>query len=172
MPTPKQWSSAAELIADMRSCDWQGWFSEGRIKHVNSDWQSIANGAVGANTFRAFTKLPSRPSVVFREWAYKSLAGGSSRYSGLMAVNSQAEYDKWLKELAGSFRRRWKREMGSDIPFGPSLKLPNLLMKCACLWHEVPKSKSNRLIWYLHVPLDSYTIQAVRNCTALGGTVA
>ncbi len=138
---------------------------------AQSDWHSIVDGAVGANTFRAFARLPNRPSAVFREWAYEFLVAGGEHFSNLMAINSQLEYDEWLIECAGTFRRHWKRRMGSEIPFGPSLKLPNLLMKSACLWRGIPKSKSNRLIWRLHVPLDSYTIQAVRNCMDPGGTI-
>ncbi len=171
MPTPKRWGSDKELITDMRNCDWKGSFAERRIKCAQSDWQSIVQGAVGANTFRAFTRLPNRPSVVFREWAYKSLEAGGEYFSKLSAINSQLEYDEWLNEYAGTFRRAWRRQMGSEIPFGPSMKLPNLLMKSACLWRGIPKSRSNRLIWYLHVPLDSFTIQAVRDCTDPGGTI-
>src|ERR1039458_3236972 len=29
---------------------------------------------------------------------------------------------------------------------------------------KIPEATYNRLVWYLHVPLDSYSIQAVRNC--------
>jgi hypothetical protein len=42
--------------------------------------------------------------------------------------------------------------MGCEIPFGPSLKLPNLLMKGVCGLHEIPEATYNRLVWYLHVP--------------------
>lgn len=59
--------------------------------------------------------------------------------------------------------------MGCDISFGPSLKLPNLLMKGVCVVpEEIPKPTYDRIVWFLHVPLDSYTIQAIRNCIDTG----
>lgn len=39
-----------------------------------------------------------------------------------------------------------------------------LLMKGVCGVPEIPKATYDRLVWFLHVPLDSYSIQAVRNC--------
>ena len=45
-----------------------------------------------------------------------------------------------------------------------SFKLPNLLVKRLCLYREVKLKDFNRVVWFLHVPLDSYTIVAVKNC--------
>jgi hypothetical protein len=119
---------------------------------------------VGANTFRAFHHMPKEPSRVFREWALEALCGRSGYFRKLLSIKNRADYDRWLNQFAADFRGHWKRQMGCEIPFGPSLKLPNLLMKGVCGLHEIPEATYNRLVWCLHVPLDSYSIQAVRNC--------
>lgn len=56
--------------------------------------------------------------------------------------------------------------MGQEMPFGPLRKLPNLLMKEVVLWTGLNKSQRDRLLGYLHVPLDSYTLRGLRNCIA------
>jgi hypothetical protein len=119
---------------------------------------------VGANTFRAFHNMPRKPSEVFRGWALEALIGRPGYFNKLLSIENRADYDRWLHFFAADFRRHWKRKMGCEIPFGASLKLPNLLMKGVCGVHEIPKTTYDRLVWFLHVPLDSYSIQAVRNC--------
>ncbi len=82
--------------------------------------------------------------------------GGSLRavrlFRKLLSIKNRADYDRWLNQFAADFRGHWKRQMGCEIPFGPSLKLPNLLMKGVCGLHEIPEATYNRLVWYLHVP--------------------
>jgi len=119
---------------------------------------------VGPNTFRAFHNMPRKPSEVFREWALEALCGRPDCFRNLLSIENRADYDRWLHSLAADFRRYWKRQMGCEIPFGPSLKLPNLLMKGICGVREIPEATYGRLVWFLHVPLDSYSIQAFRNC--------
>ena len=70
----------------------------------------------------------------------------------------------WMAFLGLSLRRYWQDAMGQEMGYGHSLKLPNLLMKGVCVSSHLPKEFSDRLFGYLHVPLDSYSIIAVRNC--------
>jgi hypothetical protein len=50
------------------------------------------------------------------------------------------------------------------MPFGASRKLPDLLMKAVVLWSGLDHAVRRRLITFLHVPLDSYTLAAIRCC--------
>jgi hypothetical protein len=160
---PKQWE-ADQLVEALRGCRWQRYFANGRAKNRHTDWPTIIRGWVGPNTFRAFPGMPRRPSEVFREWAYRCLVGEPRYIDDLLAVKSVTAYDKWLHRFADDFRRYWERQMKCEIVFGSSRKLPNLLMKGVCSSPEVPQASYERIVWFLHVPLDSYSIQAVRNC--------
>ena len=55
--------------------------------------------------------------------------------------------------------------MGSKLPFGPSWKLVNLVMKRLTL--ELPFRHRKRIMNFLHVPLDRYTLAAVRKLVVL-----
>jgi hypothetical protein len=137
---------------------------------------------VGANTFRAlhFGPRPSevfrkhetlrtafrgkctlefgpRPSEVFRGWAFKALHRPDG-FQKLLSIKDQTDYDRWLHKFAADLRKHWKRETGYEIAF------PNLLMKGVCGVPEIPKATYDRLVRFFHVPLDSYSIGAVRNC--------
>jgi hypothetical protein len=157
MPTPRQWKDRDHLVRGLKNYKWKKWFDREELRMIIRD-------AVGANTFRAFKRHGSnRPSVTFREWANKAL--NAKTLHKLWAVKSQPEYDEWLSKLVNSFTRRWKFKMDKKMPFGPSFKLPNLLAKRLCLHRAVKPKDFNRVVWFLHVPLDSYTILAVKNCT-------
>ena len=160
-PKPKQWPNRLALVRDLAKYPWR--------RHIEpSDVALVVRQSVVANTFRAFQRLPNKPSVVFREWGAGALEtrGFLDRLRG---VRSRDSYDQWLAGLVSDFREEWKREMGKAIPFGPSLKLPNLLVKALLESRLLPDSVRERIVWFLHVPLDSYTIQAVTNCPDTSG---
>jgi hypothetical protein len=52
--------------------------------------------------------------------------------------------------------------MAVEVPYGPAYKLPNLLLKSVALRPEIPPSQQQRLVDWIHIPLDSYTIQGLR----------
>ena len=54
--------------------------------------------------------------------------------------------------------------MGKTIGYGPGRKLPNLLMKQFISWDMLDDDQRDRLTEFLHVPLDSFTLMAIRNC--------
>lgn len=162
MAKPKVWTDPEKLVTDLKECDWRDRFDRGRQREAGSDARTVIQHSVAANTFRAFRGLPNKPSVVFRQWAFDALFGTTTFFERLLAVTTTSQYDSWLMELADHFRRSWRDAMGRDVPFGPSLKLPNLLVKSLCLLRDMPRPAVDRIIWFLHVPLDSYTIQAVR----------
>lgn len=56
--------------------------------------------------------------------------------------------------------------MGTDLPFGALTKLTNLLAKASYASPALPAEVAERILWLLHVPLDSYSLLAIRNCIA------
>ena len=165
MPTPKQWTSSSKLLDALKRCDWQAWFNQGRTEEASGTWTDLITRAVGGNTFRAFRGLPKPPSQVFRSWAHDELLK-KGYFDWLLAVATQDQYNLWLAALAEDLRSTWKAEEGKQMPYGPSMKLPSLVAKRACLSPQMPSRQFEGLVWFLHVPLDSYTIQAVRRCAA------
>lgn len=160
-PRPKQWTSQHELVEDLKNA---GWKPREGSKSASTDWKDLIKRMVGANVFRVF---PGEPSKVFRPWAYGALFGRPHYWQKVLAVKTRTEYDAWLHGLTRDLRRHWKREMGYEISFGPSLKVVNLVMKGAINAPEIPKATYNRLVQFLHVPLDIFTIEAIRNCIDL-----
>jgi len=155
---PKQWSDRATLVRDLRNYNWQ----KNYTKPLLLDVRQMLRKCVAANTFRAFHNCPKKPSVVFRTWGEAALTERDFLDS-LKSVRSRNSYDEWLTAFAKDFRNYWRREMRKPISFGHSLKLPNLVVK-GLLARDLPGKMRQRLVWFLHVPLDSYTIQAIRNC--------
>ncbi len=125
MPTPYEFRNKEELVTQLRADrDYPTrWFGR-RYEDV---WQMVLE-SVGSNTFRAFHHMPQRPSQVYRSWAYKRLqnAGVIEQIGNL---NSQEEYDWWIRDFSKKFRAHWRKGMGEgkEIPYGPSRKLPNLV---------------------------------------------
>lgn len=178
MPTPKQWTDRDHLVRELKKYKWKEWFDKEQKeeskeyknqsdkelkKRCESELQQIIKNAVGANTFRAFKcHGDNHPSVTFREWAYQAL-NQKRTLDNLWSVKSQDEYNKWLSKLVRSFREYWESKMG-EVAYGPYFKMCNLLVKRLCLLPNVMPKQLDGVVWYLHVPLDSYTIAAVKNC--------
>jgi hypothetical protein len=163
MPNAKRQVNRSNLARALERTDWRQWFRDARLEHSQHDWQWVIDHFVGRTTFRAFHHMPEPPSKVFREWARDALFGQGRRFEQLSAVSSQAAYDLWLHLLAENLRRRWSTRMGQPMPFGPSLKLPNLIMKGICACPKLEQTAFDRIVWWLHVPLDSYLISVVRD---------
>ena len=160
MPKPYEWPNSDALIKDLRK---DKKILAKQFQDTESDLGEIVRHSVEGNTFRAFHHMPDKPSVVFREWALKKLS--SYKTIALMKnVSSTQDYEKWLEGFSSSFYRHWKRQMRECIPYGPSRKLPDLLMKRVMLWNIFTEYQRNRLINYLHIPLDSYSLLAIRSC--------
>ena len=163
MPTPKVWNNEADLVADMKL-----YWEKRVLEPISSEtgWQTTIRRAVGANTFRAFRNLPNRPSQVFRGWAFDALVT-RGYFERLKNVRTQIDYDIWLLDLVKDLRKCWKRRMKCSMPFGPSYKLPNLLMKRVC--QRLSSSQSKRVTRFLHVALDRYTLVGIRNFVMFPG---
>ncbi|MHB0958297.1 MAG: hypothetical protein ACYC0X_12525 [Pirellulaceae bacterium] len=123
----------------------------------------IVQHSVGGNTFRAFQNMPKRPSEVFRDWALRKLRDKHTTRA-LFCVRSQAAYEKWHQDFCSSFRKEWQGKMKDRLPYGPSRKLPDLLLKAFARCSELPDDQRSRVTAFLHVSLDSRSLVGIRNC--------
>jgi len=159
-PSPYQFRNADEIIKYLRKkeAEIQSWFNK-RIESLDE----IAVTGIGSNTFRAFHHMPIQPSVVFTEWALSEFRS-KTIVNNLLNVESQTEYDEWSDQFSQRLRKIWESKMGERMPYGPSRKLPDLLLKLFPLWSGLSSSQRKRIIGYLHVPLDSFTLIGISNC--------
>lgn len=164
MPAPLAFSNREDLVSRLRSERKQlvRWFED---LYAPDEVQRLVWESVGANTFRAFRGMPERPSVVFRTWAYGRLVGPS--FSGELSNTSErGEYDQWLAAFAHDLGEAWGRSTGRErtLSFGHGRKMTNLLMKHVARWSIFEEHTRRRLIGYLHVPFDSFSLSLLGCC--------
>ena len=162
MPVPYEFQNTEDLVIQLqKNRNKLGEWFDSRHETI----EDSVNASVGGNTFRSFHNMPFKPSLVFRQWAINTFKKEDT-INSLLQISSQPEYDAWLKRLSLGLNASWKRKMGRDNPFsyGPRMKLPNLLLKQQLLWKGIKSNQRKRLIGFLHVPLDRYTLVAIRNC--------
>ena len=167
LPNPQMWNTRDQLVADLQAFDWRNEVGQTK-KFASQEWEQVIRRAVASNTFRAFHRMPERPSQVFRDWAFDAFVS-RELIQTLSAISSDSDYDTWLTKLVGDFQSCWRSRMAVEVPYGPAYKLPNLLLKCVALRPEIPALQQQRLINWLHIPLDSYTIQGLRGWFRLPG---
>jgi hypothetical protein len=163
---PKQWPNTESLVKDLRRYPWkEQWFDYERKRCDGLDLPTLIKESILGNTFRGLrVHLGKRPSEVFRRWARRKLEGGA--YDALLRVRSRKDYDSWLLNFADSLRRSWRRQMDKEPKYGCSMKLVNLLTKKMIFYQGMPPMIARRQTQFLHVPLDHYSLVAVRNCLA------
>ncbi|MBI2831666.1 MAG: hypothetical protein HYX79_05365 [Chloroflexi bacterium] len=160
-PTPYEFRDPEEILRHLleKKAKLAEWFD----KRLTLD--EIVRCSVGPNTFRAFHNRLERPSLGFRSWASAELKDREIT-SELVATGSQSQYDEWVRKFSGRLSHTWQKRMGYAMPYGPGRKLPNLLLKTFILWNELTDVQRSKLLYYLHIPLDSYTLVGIRNCVS------
>lgn len=128
------------------------------------DIHELIRSSVAGNTFRSFQKLARPPSEVFRAWAKSRLTFSVMEEFG--QLKDQGEYDAFVALHAEHLARYWQSEGKRPLLFGPGRKLIDLLFKRVARCTEVAEANRDRLIRLLHVPLDEYSLAAVRQCAA------
>jgi hypothetical protein len=131
-----------------------------------SDLAQLIRDSVRSNTFRVFPAQLRPPSKIFRDWASSRLT--FDLFIKLARVQSQAHYDRLTDDLAMELRDWWYSAGKKPLGVGPGRKLLNLLFKNTIRWSEIEASDRHGLIHLLHVPLDSFTLTAVRQIASTG----
>jgi hypothetical protein len=157
---PYEYRDADRIVGELQRmrASIQSWFAQ-RVEPL----ELIVQQSVGGNTFRAFRNMPKRPSEVFRNWALKTLTDKHTT-KPLFSVRSQAAYEKWHQDFCSSFREEWQDQMKDRLPYGPSRKLPDLLLKAFVRYSGLSDDQRSRMTALLHVSLDSLSLVGIRNC--------
>jgi hypothetical protein len=158
--TPLGFADKEALIARLRADaeSLAGWFETGY-----EDVESIVWDSGGSNTFRAFAHMPHKPSQVYYDRAQRMLSDDGV-VEQITNLRSERAYDFWLKGFSQNLSEHWRRKMRKKMPYGLGRKLPNLLMKPFVLWSRLDDEQRSRLIGFLHVPFDKYSLTVLRNC--------
>jgi len=131
----------------------------------------VAREWIASNTFRAFHHVVPPPSQLFREWAEASLDDPAFAQT-IGSIRSQARFDDWHAQWCDSFAKHWTERSGNVMKWGPSRKLPDLLLLgVLCNWRSegFDNDAAVSLSWFAHVPLDSYVLQMIRPHVLLDG---
>jgi hypothetical protein len=115
---------------------------------------------VSGNTFRAFQKLPVRPSETFRTWANGYL---QATFAALSTISAPDSYAQYVDDATNDLCEGWRRLTGSEMGYGRGAKLFNLVLKKLACLSCLPAERRTALIRLQHVPLDSYTILGLRS---------
>jgi hypothetical protein len=147
-----------ELVARLKRRDWRNDFKKAHDEGSDFGPLSAVYRSVSSSTFRAFrTHKDWAPSVVFREWAARELAGG--KFEELTKVRSKNQYRSWVVKLAGDLSREWHRRLRYDLEIPRSLKLVNLLAKGLCIVTPLWPENFEAIVWSVDVPLDKYSLR-------------
>lgn len=156
---PYIFETRTELIQKLQSNQTQKSadnFFNARIPSI----ELVVRQAVEGNTFRAFRKLPEKPSVVFREWTTKHI---NNTLDELEKISNSEEYSAYIDKTTEALCYRWQTAMkASEIGYGRGSKLLNLVFKKLACYSDLDEVSRKRLIELQHVPLDSYTILGLR----------
>ena len=154
MPTPHVFASESELIAALsrkRTTDVATSFFAERIDTI----RRVVVSGVGSNTYRAFQKLPVRPSATFRDWAEAHILNNMPPFG---SATAQREYTAYVHASTLALCRHWQRATGTEMGYGRGAKLLNLVLKKLACLASLTEQQRRALIALQHVPLDSYTL--------------
>lgn len=159
---PYEFESRTDLLNHLKSETTRALAEEFFSKRL-PDIRSVVLRSIAGNTFRAFQKLPERPSIVFREWALTHL---DTTLEELKSIADHESYEDYVHESALDLCSTWYSKMNTEIGYGRSTKLLNLVLKKLVCFEDINIIVRSRIIGFLHVPLDSYTIVGLRRLIA------
>lgn len=158
MPTPYEFQSEDELVDLLKEpqtiCAAQKFFEQ-----QSPSISEVVRTGVASNTFRAFRKLPVRPSVTFRAWATDYITG---TLKALQTISEHQHYAQYVHDATNTLCAEWLRTTGSVMGYGRGAKLFNLVLKKQACLSSLSEERRTTLISLLHIPLDSYTIIGLR----------
>ena len=156
--TPYVFKNRKELLKLLQSKTTRAHAKEFFAKRL-PDIESVVLQSIAGNTFRAFQKLPERPSIVFRTWASVRL---HLTLETLKSITDHQSYADYVHYAAQNLCKTWLSTMHKEIGYGRSTKLINLVLKKLACLEGIDESFRKRIIKYQHVPLDSYTIVGLK----------
>lgn len=126
---------------------------------------ALIKSSVDRSTFRAFPLKASGgkrgPSVVYREYTLGLL---ESKFNEFQTIKDWETYSKFVESAANGLEKTFDEEVRKPnvTGFARAAKMLNLSFKFALRFDKFSDVDRNRLINFLHVPLDSFTLQGIR----------
>jgi hypothetical protein len=145
------------IIDRLRQYPWQQKVKCEREKYAASSLVNLIAKAVEKNTYRGFRG--QKPSIILRPWALRTLEGSLGQE--FPALSTQEDYDDWLSRLADDLAQEWKKSTGT-LGVGQRFKLINLLVKAVCMSPRLTPAQSDRILVFLHAPLDYFVLAALK----------
>ncbi|MFY9736760.1 MAG: hypothetical protein WAL02_16770, partial [Rhodoplanes sp.] len=129
--------------------------------------EQLVLASVGSNTFRAYQTTKYRPSSLFRTWAIDSLGMQSDCYRALVGLKDSDDVRRLHALLVCSLQLFWRNNEHAELPYYKIRKLVDLFIKFVTLWdcderHKHTPDPFGVLKRYTNVPLDSFTLNAIR----------
>jgi len=122
------------------------------------------NWGIEGNTFRAYVNFKERPSLIYREWAKKTV----TETNFLKTLNTTQKYNdfrKVHKYLQKSLDQFWTHKQGKSLTLAQRNKIIDLFIKFLSTAEiEGFKSINNAALQFGHAPLDKFALLAVRDC--------
>lgn len=81
---------------------------------------------------------------------------------GLKNITDYESFGTYVHESALDLCTTWRSRMGTEIGYGRSTKLLNLVLKKLACLKNIDDNVRERIVGFQHVPLDSYTIVGLR----------
>ena len=135
---------------------------EARIYYAEREDISKSYGVAGS-TFRSYKGFKIGPSVVFKEWVEET--GLSSRtLRDIEKLESYEEYKKLHMRLFKSLNTYWKKRQRRSLTVAQSFKLLDLFFKAVSRREDQNPIINKNLVKYGHIPLDKYSLLAVKDC--------
>jgi hypothetical protein len=124
----------------------------------------IIKNSVSGNTFRSsgFVGGEYKPSSIYRTWAQDFIFSSNHFYTRIVNINASEEYGGLHRELKNHLASYWRRKALVGLQGCYYYKLVDLLMKSFINYNGLTKWQEQRLLQLIHVPLDSYTLNAIR----------
>jgi len=134
------------------------------------DMDDIICTAVEANTIRGFNQkklgLKDSPMTIYRDWASDFVMWLG--YSEFREVADREGFEAFHRKAQQSCERYYQKHgANAGLTFGMTVKLVDLLLKRLVRFPEIPDAERIRISEFLHVPLEKYTLNAIRDLDVL-----
>lgn len=129
------------------------------------DMDDVICTAVEANTIRGFNQkklgLKESPMNIYRDWASDFIMWLG--YSDFKEVTDQESFEAYFRKARISCEKAFQKNGAKEaLTYGQTSKLVDLLLKRVVRFPEISDEDRIRLSQFLHVPLEKYTLLAVR----------
>jgi hypothetical protein len=136
------------------------------------DMDDIICTAVEANTIRGFNQkklgLKDSPMTIYRDWASDFVMWLG--YSEFREVVDRESFEAFHRKAQQSCERYYQKHgANAGLTYGQTSKLVDLLLKRLVRFPEIPDEERVRISEFLHVPLEKYNLNAIRELEVLDG---